>query len=254
MDGGLSAHDRYVAILSGAVEATNRAVATLKATADTFAEVKVGVAEVTAGSAISDLSRIYAEGEAQVRGMADHLEGRVASINGYISRIGGGTASGPAPTQMRPEAVKPETGTPGQVTTETIERLKRELPDPIKPDDRGRKTHGRWVGQDGKVHETVSGRDDDAALAMKQLQAKGIPRKPLRTSDVEMKLAARMADKGITEATVIINNVPCEGVLSCDTLVPILLPDGSALTVHGVKPDGTPFVKRYEGGARPWWH
>ncbi len=69
-----------------------------------------------------------------------------------------------------------------------------------------------------------------------------------------MKLAAKMAHEGITEAVVVINNVVCKGILSCDTLVPILLPDGSVLTVHGVEPDGTPYVKRYEGGAHPWWH
>ncbi|WET83261.1 SCP1.201-like deaminase [Amycolatopsis sp. QT-25] len=161
----------------------------------------------------------------------------------------------PSPSAgAQPATHRRKAGSPGRLTNENVERLRRQLPDPIEPDDRGRKTHGRWVGPDGTVRETISGRDEDASLAMKQLQEKGIPRKPLRTSDVEMKLAARMAHEGITEATVVINNVPCEGLLSCDTLVPILLPDGSALTVHGVEPDGTPYVKRYEGGARPWWH
>ncbi|RDI22296.1 nucleic acid/nucleotide deaminase of polymorphic system toxin [Lentzea flaviverrucosa] len=68
-----------------------------------------------------------------------------------------------------------------------------------------------------------------------------------------MKLAAHMAERGIKHATVIINYQPCKGRFGCDTLVPILLPEGATLTVHGVAPDGTWFRKRYSGGARPWW-
>ncbi|WP_376774494.1 hypothetical protein [Saccharothrix tamanrassetensis] len=35
--------------------------------------------------------------------------------------------------------------------------------------------------------------------------------------------------------------------------MPILLPPGSTLTVHGVNAEGERFRKRYTGGARPWW-
>ncbi|WP_301296824.1 DddA-like double-stranded DNA deaminase toxin [Prauserella halophila] len=77
---------------------------------------------------------------------------------------------------------------------------------------------------------------------------------PVATSaDVEMKLAAHMADNNITEVTVVINNRPCQGALSCDNLVSVLLPAGSSLTVHGTEPDGTPFMQTYRGGRKPPW-
>lgn len=35
--------------------------------------------------------------------------------------------------------------------------------------------------------------------------------------------------------------------------VPILLPEGSTLTVHGTTEQGEHISRRYTGGARPWW-
>lgn len=89
--------------------------------------------------------------------------------------------------------------------------------------------------------------------ATKELRAMGMPRPPARASDVEMKVAywQRMSDT--THATVVINNVPCKGQYSCDELVPVLLPEGSTLTVHGQTASGVKFRKRYTGGKEPWW-
>ncbi|WP_367127999.1 hypothetical protein [Saccharothrix sp. HUAS TT1] len=36
-------------------------------------------------------------------------------------------------------------------------------------------------------------------------------------------------------------------------LVPILLPEGATLIVHGTNEKGERFRKQYTGGARPWW-
>jgi len=49
--------------------------------------------------------------------------------------------------------------------------------------------------------------------------------------DVELKLAARMREQGAIDpamrhVTVAVNHVPCRGPLGCDTLVPVVLPDG----------------------------
>jgi hypothetical protein len=93
-----------------------------------------------------------------------------------------------------------------------------------------------------------------SAWAAQRLLDAGIPQMPTATADVEMKIAAHMARTGIRHAVVVINNSPCKGRLSCDTLVPILLPEGSTLTVHGTTKQGTPMRKTYTGGARPWWH
>ncbi|MFB9500069.1 DddA-like double-stranded DNA deaminase toxin [Saccharothrix mutabilis subsp. capreolus] len=117
----------------------------------------------------------------------------------------------------------------------------------------GQKTHGRWIRPDGTVEPMVSGRDADADSADEQLEKLDMPGRAARAADVEMKLAARMVREGIRHATVVINYTPCRGRFGCDTLVPILLPEGFTLTVHGVTPEGQPFRKRYTGGARPWW-
>ncbi|MFS8104198.1 hypothetical protein LFM09_44515 [Lentzea alba] len=139
------------------------------------------------------------------------------------------------------------------VPAERLDALRRELPPPIKSTDSGRKTHGRWIGPDGVAQPITSGVDDDSRAAGERLRQLGILMRPTKASDVEMKVAARMVRDGIRHATVLINNTPCRGRLSCDTLVPIMLPDGATLTVHGVNEDGTLFRKRYAGGARPWW-
>jgi hypothetical protein len=81
----------------------------------------------------------------------------------------------------------------------------------------------------------------------------GLAQGTTRSGDVELKLAAHMAENGIQHATVVINNVVCKGKFNCDTLVPILLPEGSTLTVYGVTPSGTRTRIRYTGGAQPWW-
>jgi hypothetical protein len=75
-----------------------------------------------------------------------------------------------------------------------------------------------------------------------------------RSGDVEQKLAAYMVANGIGHATLIINHRPCRGRDdSCDTLVPILLPEGATLTVYGQTANGTRTRTRYTGGVQPWW-
>lgn len=87
-------------------------------------------------------------------------------------------------------------------------------------------------------------REPETALAVL-----GFRRKLTRASDVEMKMAAYMRNHGIRSATLLINNTPCRGPLGCDELVPVLLPEGSTLTVHGANG----FTKTYAGGATPPW-
>lgn len=141
---------------------------------------------------------------------------------------------------------------PSAIPPERIEELRRELPPPVVPNS-GQKTHGRWIGPDGAVRKVVSERDEGSALVEQQLAAKGLRRKITRSGDVEMKVAADMAANGIKDATVVINYVPCQGPLGCDTLVPILLPEGATLTVHGITETGERTRTRYSGGAQPWW-
>jgi hypothetical protein len=57
--------------------------------------------------------------------------------------------------------VPPPTSQPWKLTRDQVEKLRRELPEPIRTDERGagRKTHGRWIGMDGTARKIVSGQD-----------------------------------------------------------------------------------------------
>jgi hypothetical protein len=137
-----------------------------------------------------------------------------------------------------------------------IQRLRAELPPDVPPPDQRApgmprpKTHGRWFTRDGQVRAVVSGEDDLYAESVKAFHDLGLRRMPVRASDVELKLAAYMRNHGIRSATVLINNTPCPGPYGCDALVPVLLPEGCTLTVHGA---GN-FTKTYRGGTTPPWH
>ncbi|ATE56885.1 DddA-like double-stranded DNA deaminase toxin [Actinosynnema pretiosum] len=126
-----------------------------------------------------------------------------------------------------------------------IEELRRELPPPVTP-GAGQKTHGRWFGPDGKTRSAISGKDEGFALVLRTIRELGMTRGfPLRATDVEMKVAAHMRANGITSATLVINHVPCDdGMFSCDRMVPVLLPAGSALSVFGA----SGFRRTYHGG------
>jgi hypothetical protein len=145
---------------------------------------------------------------------------------------------------------------PWQLGRDRVDALREELPPPVPQRQRGtrQKTHGRWVGSDGVPHAITSGADDNAQLAERTLGELGIPGMTTRTSDVEMKLAAMLRIRHTTtgepqHVSVVLNQAPCRGPRGCDTLVPVLLPEGCTLTVH--RPN---MRKTYTGGARPWWH
>ncbi|HEX3778741.1 MAG TPA: DddA-like double-stranded DNA deaminase toxin [Pseudonocardiaceae bacterium] len=125
-----------------------------------------------------------------------------------------------------------------------LEQLPPAVP---RPNVEGKKTHGRWVDEHGQAKPIVSGRDEDSAEVWRILQERGIrlPFAPTTVTDVEQKLAARMVREGRRELSVVLNNRPCRGQYSCNTLVPAILPEGYALTVHG--PGG--YRKTFTGGA-----
>ncbi len=187
------------------------------------------------------------------------LNEAVKAAESIAARLEGAATASPAPETRKPvqQSQWPPAGqsgpaTPTVVPAERIEQLRRELPPPVVGNT-GQKTHGRWIGPDGTVESIVSGRDEYAKAADTRLKEMGLPGPSAKTGDVEIKLAARMIEEGIRHATVLINNVPCVGRFGCDTLVPILLPEGGTLTVHGTTEQGERFRKRYTGGARPWW-
>lgn len=140
------------------------------------------------------------------------------------------------------------------MSQERLDELRAELPPPVVRRS-GKKTHGRWVDGTGKTHVIVSESDEWQDKVNEYLTELGCDRVPImRASDVELRLAAKMRQEGETKSTMrhvtlAINNVPCEGPYSCDRLLPVVLPKGYTITVHGT--DG--FVKTYTGGDTPPW-
>ncbi|MDQ3403248.1 MAG: hypothetical protein M3548_07620 [Actinomycetota bacterium] len=102
---------------------------------------------------------------------------------------------------------------------------------------------------DGKIHAIASGRDEDAVEVWRLLTAAGMrsTTEPMITNHVEMKVAARMVRQGAHHTEVAINNLPCTGRFSCDTWLPVILPEGYSLTVHGPN-----YRKTFTGGQKRW--
>ncbi len=122
------------------------------------------------------------------------------------------------------------------------------LPPPVVKNT-GAKTHGRWSasGLRGDLQSIVSGRKDELYRETQAyLDEHGMAGYSIATH-VETKLAVHMRKTGLTEVTVTINNTPCAGELSCDTLLPRVLPAGARLTVYGTTEDGHNTVQVYTG-------
>lgn len=153
--------------------------------------------------------------------------------------------AGPAPAEPRP--VTPE---PWRLTRDQVEALRRQLPDAITAEQRGtgRKTHGRWVGSDGRTRAVASGIDAQSLVTRAHLRSLGYVK--LAVEDhAEMKLAAylrTMFEKTgqPQHATIVVNNQVCWGGPSCSELLPVMLPVGCSLTVHAPN-----YRRTFTGGA-----
>lgn len=164
----------------------------------------------------------------------------------YLTDIGAGVDS--APQSVTGTAAGPSSRalSPGEIA-EITGALPPAVP---KPNPTGRKTHGRWVDEEGRIHEAVSGRDDDSAEAWRILREAKIPlpAEPVAVTHVEIKLAARMVRESRRHMEVVINNRPCPGRFGCDVLLPAILPEGYSMTVHGPG-----YRQTFTGGKKPWW-
>lgn len=181
-------------------------------TGSTYAELGTGSTQPQLGNAAAYLEHAYD----QVRRIIATLDLAATHAHGYVTSIA------------------------GQLTPDQVTALRRQLPEPIKPAERGtgRKTHGRWIDADGTVREMVSGEDEFSSKANRYLTILGIRKTPWTVNHVELKLAARLREQhDLTgrpqHTTLVLNNVPCPGRLGCASLLPRLLPAGCSLTVHG---------------------
>ncbi|WP_168211132.1 DddA-like double-stranded DNA deaminase toxin [Actinosynnema sp. ALI-1.44] len=194
---------------------------------------------------------LHAQALSSLSSAADLLNRIAQDLAQYITNLGASDAPSSATPRSTPApATSPDSG-PGVVSKQTVERIRAELPPPVVTGS-GAKTHGRLI-VNGKAVPVVSGEDQMAAKVRSELTSMGLPVEPTRATDVDMKTAAWQRTSGTKHATVVINHVPCKGKLGCDQLVPILLPEGYTLTVHGETANGVKYKKRFSGGAAPWW-
>jgi SCP1.201-like deaminase len=101
-----------------------------------------------------------------------------------------------------------------------------------------RKTTGLLYDSDGAEHWYTSGEKDDAAAeAAAVLKEVGAPASPIGTfpaaSHVEVKAAAAMRRAEVKHGVLVINHPsgPCTGDLGCTTALPLVLSEGTTLTV-----------------------
>ena len=127
-----------------------------------------------------------------------------------------------------PDRLKSEPGTTDPFDS-TASRVIRDLPK-RKPKD---KTRGVWVDEAGGRHEWVSGFDEYRKQADALAGELGLGRL-WTTSHVEIKFAMFMRERGLTNARLVLNNIPCEDEeFSCENLLKRFLPPDSKLTIYG---------------------
>ncbi|MFV2008595.1 MULTISPECIES: DddA-like double-stranded DNA deaminase toxin [unclassified Micromonospora] len=208
------------------------------------------LSELTRGASHPAASQAVAAAAAAVQRLQEAAELTSAAgrdLLDYTRRIIGEPTAAPS-DRSGPYDATSSIAAGGRLLPDQVERLRSDLPGAVEPGT-GQKTHGRWIDPDtGVVRHAISGKDDDQDRVDRHLRDEGIPRLPQRTGDIEMKVAMQMRDRGIRHLDIVLNNVPCRGRLGCDGMLPILLPEGSSITVHGPN-----FRKTYTGGARPWW-
>jgi hypothetical protein len=201
-------------------------------------------AQVTQGSTAGEPNEVAAQLAVAQRALTETqwtLAGVTSRIIRYLAVLGFAAAS-PVPPSSGPATL-------AAPSSARIDALRAQLPPRVVPGS-GQKTHGRWIGPDGTDRPIVSGRDADSAAAWELLKERGLSARtePVAVSHAEQKLAARMVRDKIAHATLVINNRPCRGPSSCDTLLPVMLPAGYSLTVHGPN-----YRKTFSGGANPPW-
>ncbi|MEV6907197.1 DddA-like double-stranded DNA deaminase toxin [Amycolatopsis sp. NPDC051071] len=253
--------EAVAAALAAAVTSIEQAEQATQEAAGGFGESALQLGQAVYGTGnpeIGALPGLYDGLRQSAEQAVSHLRTVKASISAYLDGIG--ASAKPANTEFteskREDGPRGRRGVrttttqkkPDPVSQDRVDELRQNLPPRVDRGE-GQKTHGQWVTDsgEGEPWHIVSGRDDMEAAAVQFFKDQGARRMPSTTADVEVKLAVHMQNKGISSATVAVNNEVCKGPFGCETLVPKILPQGSALTVYGTTPDGTPIGTTYLG-------
>lgn len=228
-----------------------------------LAEVQKQYSKAFAGSTNADVTPLEETIERLRIEVLAPLVGRLIDaedgLRAYVARLTGPLPAEPQVKPPEPEAeprgqhgVHTTSSAPAPVSQERLDEQRDELPPPVVKNS-GAKTHGRWATDDNDAAfaPIKSGMKDDMyKQTAAHLESIGMGQYAI-ASHVEPKLAVHMAQTGLTNVVVTINNTPCPGPLGCDTLLPAVLPPDATLTVHGTAEDGTPTTNIYRGRPKP---
>ncbi|MGW4829505.1 DddA-like double-stranded DNA deaminase toxin [Amycolatopsis japonica] len=257
----MSEFEAVAAALGAAITSLEQAELAMQQAAGGFEESALQLGQAVHGTTdreIGALPGLYGELRGSAEQAVSHFKAAKAKISAYRDSIGasGASANTEVTGQKREDGARGRPGVhtttaqekPDPVSQDRVDELRQDLPPRVEPGE-GQKTHGQWVTDSGEEEagHIVSGRDDMEAAAVQFFKDQGARRMPSTTADVEVKLAVHMQNEGITSATVAVNNEVCKGPFGCETLVPKILPQGSALTVYGTTPDGQPIGTTYLG-------
>lgn len=245
--------------LTSAIDKIGDAISAAHDAADLAEDAHELLQTAGAGSLQADVERSCAQftkavdGIREPEGLTSGLGTIADAIQGIVRRLelDRGAPGAPAPVRpTSPPPAPPSSNAPKPGSSEHIQNIRGQLPPPVMPGT-GQRTHGQWFANDsGDTSAMVSGQGPESAKAWEMLQATDFPENgpPVSTTHVETKVAVAMREQGIRHATVVLNNVPCRDRYGCDTVVPVLLPEGSTLTVHAPN-----YRKTYTGGMQAPW-
>ena len=215
---------------------------------DTYGHLKTAFDGAGNPKAVGALSQVSQAAE-RVGEADEHAAAALEVIGEYIEVVKGNGPGGGSPSTT-------SSGSTSAGGGRNPSAHLRDMP-PFEP---SRKTHGRAVGKGGKIESVVSGELDPTTREYDPRYVEGVklarrlgkvpPKGKLTAAgDVELKWALQMRKDGVKRSQVAINNPqgPCQGELSCDTLLPVWLDQDSELTVHWRDEQGRDQSKTYMG-------
>ena len=220
------------------------------------------------------LADIIGDGSVEVVGLAQHqveeanglfrtlvaLREALHSVSGYHSGVApaggsgvGGSGSRRSDPGSAPATPSPVTGPDGSQYPAAAGWAADIMPPRVRRGQPQQRTIGYT---DGQLEQFTSGNDQTwSPYVQERLREHGTPLDVARRlkSHVELKVAARMVQRGQTHSDLVINHVPCGSEQGdaggCHDTLRSFLPEGTTLTVHGTTQQGNPYSHTYRGTA-----
>ncbi|WP_370942572.1 DddA-like double-stranded DNA deaminase toxin [Amycolatopsis sp. cg5] len=213
--------EAIAAAVRKAINAAERGRSHLEKVGSLLSELHEQYSKAFAGSTNEDVTPLAGDVErVRVEELAPLITRLVQAQRDLEAYASGLTGPSPAEPQVtRPKAepddrgrhgVHTTTEEPDPVSQERLDEQRAELPPPVIKNS-GAKTHGRWAADDDSAEfaPIKSGMKDDMyKQTAAHLESIGMGQYAI-ASHVEPKLAVHMAQTGLTNVVVTINNTPC---------------------------------------------